>query len=71
MTPVSMPAAGYRRPDRLDPTRLVVSVIGTDGQEAGPFDFSQARPTVRYANNWSTRSRRPPDLTAGGAQPRR
>ena len=42
MTPVSMPAAGYRRPDRLDPTGLVVSVIGTDGQEAGPFDFSQA-----------------------------
>lgn len=42
MTPVSMPAAGYRRPDRLDPTGLVVSVIGTDGKEAGPFDFSQA-----------------------------
>ncbi|WP_019159034.1 hypothetical protein [Brevibacterium senegalense] len=37
-----MPAAGYRRPDRLDATGLVVSVIGTDGQEAGPFDFSQA-----------------------------
>ncbi|QIK50369.1 hypothetical protein G8C36_23855 (plasmid) [Gordonia terrae] len=37
-----MPAAGYRRPDRLDPTGLVVSVIGTDGQEVGPFDFSQA-----------------------------
>ncbi len=42
MTPVSMPAAGYRRPDRLDPTGLVVLVIGTDGQEAGPFDFSVA-----------------------------
>lgn len=42
MTPVSMPAAGYRRPDRLDPTGLVVSVIGTDGREVGPFDFSQA-----------------------------
>lgn len=39
-----MPAAGYRRPDRLDPAGLVVSVIGTDGQEAGPFDFSQAPP---------------------------
>lgn len=36
-----MPAAGYRRPERLDPTGLVVSVVGTDGQEAGPFDFSQ------------------------------
>lgn len=42
MTPVTMPAAGYRRPDRVDETGLVVSVIGTDGEEAGPFDFSQA-----------------------------
>lgn len=42
MTPLSMPAAGYRRPDRLAPTGLSVSVIGTDGREAGPFDFSQA-----------------------------
>lgn len=41
MTRLSMPASGYRRPERLDPTGLVVSVIGTDGQEAGPFDFSQ------------------------------
>ena len=32
----------YKRQDRLDTTGLVVSVIGTDGQEAGPFDFSQA-----------------------------
>lgn len=44
MTPVSMPAPGYRRPDRVDVTGLVASVVGTDGQEAGPFDFSQAPP---------------------------
>lgn len=37
-----MPAAGYRRPDRLDPSGLVVSAIGTDGSELGPFDFSPA-----------------------------
>lgn len=37
-----MPAAGYRRPDRLDGTGLVVSVIGTDGTEVGPFDFTPA-----------------------------
>ncbi len=37
-----MPAAGYRRPDRLDPSGLIVSVIGTDGTELGPFDFTPA-----------------------------
>jgi len=37
-----MPAMGYHRPDRLDAAGLVVSVIGTDGKEAGPFDFSLA-----------------------------
>lgn len=37
-----MPAAGYRRPDRLDVSGLVVSVIGTEGVEVGPFDFSPA-----------------------------
>ena len=42
MTRAAMPAAGYRRPDRLDASGLVVSVIGTDGVEAGPFDFTAA-----------------------------
>lgn len=37
-----MPAAGYRRPDRLDTSGLLVSVIGTDGTELGPFDFTPA-----------------------------
>ncbi len=37
-----MPAAGYRRPDRLDAAGLVVSAIGTDGGELGPFDFGVA-----------------------------
>lgn len=37
-----MPAAGYRRPDRLDVSGLVVSAIGVDGTELGPFDFSPA-----------------------------
>lgn len=37
-----LPAAGYRRPDRLDVSGLQVSVIGTDGTELGPFDFGPA-----------------------------
>jgi len=37
-----MPAAGYRRPERLDVSGLIVSVIGTEGTELGPFDFSPA-----------------------------
>ena len=37
-----MPAAGYRRPDRIDDSGLLVSVIGTDGTELGPFDFTPA-----------------------------
>lgn len=42
MNRAAMPAAGYRRPDRLDATGLVVSVTGTDGTEVGPFDFTPA-----------------------------
>ncbi len=37
-----MPAAGYRRPDRIDDSGLLVSVIGTEGTELGPFDFTPA-----------------------------
>ncbi len=37
-----MPAAGYRRPDRIDDSGLLVSVIGTDGTELGPFDFTHS-----------------------------
>lgn len=42
MARAAMPAAGYRRPDRVDPSGLKVSVIGTDGTELGPFDFAAA-----------------------------
>ena len=40
MTKAVLPSAGYRRPDRLDASGLLVSVIGTTGGEVGPFDFS-------------------------------
>lgn len=42
MSRVSMPGPGYRRPDRVDESGLVVSVTGPDGQELGPFDFTEA-----------------------------
>jgi hypothetical protein len=42
MTKAVLPSAGYRRPERLDPSGLLVSVIGTTGDEVGPFDFSGA-----------------------------
>lgn len=40
MTRAVLPSSGYRRPDRVDPSGLLVSVIGTTGAELGPFDFS-------------------------------
>lgn len=42
MSGVTMPAMGYHRPGRTDPKGLVVSVIGINGKEAGPFDFNLA-----------------------------
>ena len=42
MARAAMPAVGYQRPGRLDESGLVVSVIGTDGTELGPFDFTPA-----------------------------
>jgi len=40
MATVTMPAAGYKRPDRVGETGLIVTVTGTSGEELGPFDFS-------------------------------
>ena len=60
MTRVTMPAMGYHRPDRLDAAGLVVSVIGTDGKEAGPFDFSLA----------PAHGRRPRQMGGGAQQSR-
>ncbi len=42
MPKASLPAPGYRRPDRLDASGLVVTATGTSGDELGPFDFSTA-----------------------------
>jgi len=42
LTKAVFPSVGYRRPERLDPSGLLVSVIGTSGDEVGPFDFSGA-----------------------------
>ncbi len=37
-----LPHPGYQRPDRLDPTGLIVTATSTSGEEIGPFDFSVA-----------------------------
>lgn len=40
----ALPGPNYSRPKRLDETRLAVSVVGEDGTEFGPFDFSRFPP---------------------------
>lgn len=37
----ALPAPNYSRPKRIDETGLSVSVVGEDGTEFGPFDFSR------------------------------
>lgn len=40
----ALPGHNYSRPRRIDVTGLRVSVVGEDGSELGPFDFSQFPP---------------------------
>ncbi len=42
MSTVTLPAPGYRRPDRLDASGLVATATGTSGEALGPFNFSAA-----------------------------
>jgi hypothetical protein len=42
MSTVTLPGLGYRRPDRVDASGLVVTAAGTSGEVLGPFDFSAA-----------------------------
>ncbi|TXH20889.1 MAG: hypothetical protein E6R06_21130 [Mycobacterium sp.] len=42
MPRAALPQVGYRRPDRRDPSGLIVTATSTSGDEIGPFDFSAA-----------------------------
>jgi hypothetical protein len=42
MPRAALPHAGYQRPDRRDPSGLILTATSTSGDEIGPFDFSVA-----------------------------